>query len=70
MVGEVVAGEISNSAKKTSAAILMYSTWNIWKKRNRITFEGITRTPAQVLGLIKEELGPFGTTTEKIELPS
>jgi hypothetical protein len=48
----------------------MYSAWNIWKKSNRITFEGTTRTPAQVLGLIKEELGPFGTTTEKIELPS
>jgi hypothetical protein len=35
----------------------MYTTWNIWKERNRRTFQEAERTPIQVLGLIKEELG-------------
>jgi hypothetical protein len=59
----------SAAQQKTTAAILMYSAWNIWKERNRRTFEGTTRTPAQVLGLIKEELGLFSTATGKLELP-
>jgi hypothetical protein len=59
----------SAAQQKTSAAILMYSAWNIWKERNQRTFEGTTRTPAQVLGLIKKELRLFGTANRKLELP-
>jgi hypothetical protein len=60
----------SITQRRTTAAILMYSAWNIWKERNRRTFKGTTRTPAQVLGLIKEELGLFSRALEKLQLPS
>jgi hypothetical protein len=40
--------------QRTTAEILMYSTWNIRKKRNRRAFEG---SPLRVLSLIKEEIG-------------
>jgi len=59
----------SITQQRTTAAILMYSAWNIWKERNQRTFEGTTQTPAQVLRLIKEELGLFSRALGKIQLP-
>ena len=59
----------SITQQRTIAAVLMYSAWNIWKERNRRTFEGTTRTLAQVLRLIKEELGLFSRALGKIQLP-
>lgn len=47
----------SATQQRTTAAILMYTIWNIWKERNRRTFQEAERTPIQVLGLIKEERG-------------
>jgi len=60
----------SATQQKTTATILMYSAWNIWKEHNRRTFEGTTRTPAQVLRLTKEEVGIFSRATGKLDLPS
>jgi hypothetical protein len=39
VVGEVTIGEISNTTKKTSAAILMYSAWK-GKREHRPKFWG------------------------------
>jgi hypothetical protein len=55
-------------SRKTTAAILMYSAWNIWKECNRRTFEGTRQTPVQVLRLIKEELGLFGKASGEIRV--
>jgi hypothetical protein len=60
---------LQGNQQKTTAAILMFLAWNIGKERNQRTFEGTTRTPAQVLRLIKEELGLFSKALEKLELP-
>jgi len=65
-VRDVYAGEINISAKRM-AAILMYSAWNIRKERNQRTFEGSTPTLAQVLGLIKEELGILSRAIGKLD---
>jgi len=59
----------SITKQRITAAILMYSAWNIWKERNQRTFEGTTQTPAQVLRLIKDELGLFSRALGKIQLP-
>jgi len=39
------------------AALLMYTTWNIWKERNRRVFEGKTMTAPLVFNCILEEIG-------------
>ena len=39
------------------AALLMYTTWNIWKERNRRVFEKKTMTAPLVFNCILEEMG-------------
>ena len=68
LVGEVTTGKINNSTKNNSSHLDVLSL-NISKERNRRTFEGTTRTLAQVLGLIKEELGLFSRALGKLQLP-
>jgi hypothetical protein len=48
--------DLSSKQKKDRAAILIYTTWNIWKERNRRIFERKTATPTRVMQLIKEEM--------------
>jgi hypothetical protein len=47
---------LPSQQKKQRAAILIYTTWNIWNERNRRIFEGKSATPARVIRLIKEEM--------------
>jgi hypothetical protein len=42
--------------KQHLASLMIYTTWNIWKERNRRIFDGVTASPFRVLNLIKEEL--------------
>jgi len=43
--------------RRTKAAILIYTVWNLWNERNRRTFQGKEAEPLMVLQLIKEEIG-------------
>ena len=38
------------------AAILIYTSWNVWNERNRRIFQGTSQSPAQILNLIKQEM--------------
>jgi hypothetical protein len=42
--------------RRSVAAILMCTAWNIWKERNKRIFQGQFTTPSRVFHLIKEEL--------------
>jgi hypothetical protein len=38
------------------AAILIYTTWSLWKERNRRIFEGVFTMPARVFYMLKDEM--------------
>jgi hypothetical protein len=38
------------------AALLIYTSWNLWKERNRQVFDGVSQPPARILALIKDEV--------------
>jgi hypothetical protein len=42
--------------RRSKAAILMYTAWNIWKARNHQVFDNLMATPAQVEEEIKWEI--------------
>jgi hypothetical protein len=42
--------------KRSVAAALIYTAWNLWKERNRRIFDQVSVLPAHVLVLIKEEI--------------
>ena len=46
----------SKERRRTWAAINMYTAWNLWKERNRRTFEAKAAEPGTILHLIKEEV--------------
>ena len=48
---------IPQEQRRHVAALLMYTTWNIWKERNRRVFEGKSMIAPLVFGCILEELG-------------
>ena len=47
---------LSQAQKRSVAAILTYTTWNIWKEKNRRVFEQKCLQPHQVVLLIKKEI--------------
>jgi hypothetical protein len=46
---------LNQAQKRSVAAILSYTAWNIWKERNRRVFQQRSLQPHQVVLLIKEE---------------
>ncbi|OEL25479.1 hypothetical protein BAE44_0013503, partial [Dichanthelium oligosanthes] len=42
--------------RRLKAAVQMYTAWNLWKERNRRTFEGQAKQLMQVANEIKEEM--------------
>ncbi|OEL33739.1 hypothetical protein BAE44_0005243, partial [Dichanthelium oligosanthes] len=47
---------LPNNQRRSTAAILMYTTWNIWKERNRRAFEDKLLRADQVFKLILEDI--------------
>ncbi|KAF8672436.1 hypothetical protein HU200_049647 [Digitaria exilis] len=47
---------LQKEQSRRMAYLLIYTTWNIWKERNRRVFEAKVTTPQQVLFMIKEEM--------------
>jgi hypothetical protein len=47
---------INKKAKQKVVSLLIYTSWNIWKERNRRIFEGTAARPSRVLVVIKEEM--------------
>jgi len=47
---------LSQSQRHPVAAVLMYTTWNMWKERNRRVFDSKSLQPHNVFSIIKEEV--------------
>jgi len=46
--------QVAVAANKSGVVpLLIYTTWNIWNKRNRHIFQGVYQAPQRILGLIK-----------------
>ncbi|OEL35076.1 hypothetical protein BAE44_0003906, partial [Dichanthelium oligosanthes] len=51
-----VLSPLTKKQQRSTAALLMYTTWNIWKEHNRCVFESKLLQPSQGFELIKEEV--------------
>ncbi|KAF8719547.1 hypothetical protein HU200_024278 [Digitaria exilis] len=60
---------LPDSIKRRKAAILIYTTWNLWKERNRRVFDGKSATPQRVLAFIKKEMSLRATACDAVEPP-
>uniref|UniRef100_K3XS78 Uncharacterized protein n=1 Tax=Setaria italica TaxID=4555 RepID=K3XS78_SETIT len=47
---------ITKDKRRATAAILIYTAWNLWKERNQMIIEGSQCSALQVFFLIKEEI--------------
>ncbi|OEL27407.1 hypothetical protein BAE44_0011577, partial [Dichanthelium oligosanthes] len=61
--------ELPRKTRRTKAALLMYSAWNIWKERNRRIFEHRHLTAVQVEQEIKTEIMTSKMACGSPELP-
>jgi hypothetical protein len=50
-------GVLPRPVRRNKAALLIYTTWNLLKERNRRIFEAKEASPLQVSRFILEELG-------------
>ena len=48
--------QLSRKARRTKAAVMIYTAWNIWKERNRRVFDQRFTSPSEVLQVIKNEI--------------
>lgn len=48
--------KLNGKQRQSIAAIMMYTTWHIWKERNRGVFDNKSLRPDQVLGLIQDDI--------------
>jgi hypothetical protein len=46
---------LPRNIKRAVQGILMYTTWHLWKERNRRIFQGSAASPVAVFQLLKEE---------------
>ena len=46
-------------ARKLAPKAVLLITWNLWKERNRRTFDGVSRTSAQLCNIILEEVNAW-----------
>jgi hypothetical protein len=46
---------VPNLFRRGFDSLVLLVSWKLWKERNRRTFDGITKTPAEVLVSIREE---------------
>ncbi|RCV28904.1 hypothetical protein SETIT_5G439700v2 [Setaria italica] len=42
--------------RRSVAAVIMYTTWNIWKERNRRIFDSNSMTAVQLVHLIQNDI--------------
>ena len=47
--------EVPESFRHGFDSLVFFVSWDVWKERNRRTFDSNSKTPAQVLALIHEE---------------
>lgn len=47
---------LAKKDKQRMAALMIYTSWNVWKERNRRIFQGVAVLPSRILALIKEEM--------------
>jgi len=47
------------AARRGFDSAVLLITWNLWKERNRRTFDGVSRTSAQLCNIILEEVNAW-----------
>jgi hypothetical protein len=46
---------VPNAFRRGFDSLVLLVSWEVWKERNRRTFNGNSRTPAHLLALIRDE---------------
>ncbi|CAN6171901.1 unnamed protein product [Urochloa humidicola] len=60
---------LPKKTKQQRATIMMYTTWNIWKERNRRIFEQVAASPQRMLASIKLEMETRASACGESVLP-